>query len=89
MFEIYRETGYNHGFRCVFYTELEEHARDKEIAKAAAGQTVFSGFVSDERREAAREAVEAIVDELNDLDEADAPPPPSTITARLEAFLVP
>lgn len=89
MFEIYRETGYNHGFRCVFYTELEEHARDKEIAKAAAGQTIFSGFVSDERREAAREAVEAIVDELNDLDESEAPPTTSTIIARLEGFLVP
>lgn len=89
MFEIYRETGYNHGFHCVFYTELEEHARDKEIAKAAAGETVFSGFVNDEKREAAREAVEAIVDELNDLDEDEAPPSAETISARLEGFLVP
>ena len=28
MFEIYREGDYNRAFRYIFYTDLEEHARD-------------------------------------------------------------
>ena len=28
MFEIYRETDYNRAFHSIFYTELEEHARE-------------------------------------------------------------
>jgi hypothetical protein len=46
MFEIYRETDYNRAFRCVFFTDLDEHNRGKEIARAAAGETIFSGFIA-------------------------------------------
>ena len=67
MFEIYRETDYNRAFHYIFYTELEEHGREKAISKAAAGETVYSGFLSDEHREAARGVIETIVDELNDM----------------------
>lgn len=89
MFEIYRETGYNSAFHCIFYTDLEEHARDKQITKAANGETVFSGFVRDDDKEQARGVVESIVDELNDLDEDEAPPAADEISRRLERFLVP
>lgn len=88
LFEIYRETGYNRSFRSVFYTDLEEHARDKEIARAASGETIVSGFVSDDEKEAARALVDQIVEELEDLDE-DASPPVDDIRTRLERFLVP
>lgn len=88
MFEIYRETDYNRAFHCVFYTELEEHAREKEIAKAAAGQTVFSGFLGDDRKEQARPVIDALVDELNELDEDDAAITPDEIRRRLAAYLV-
>lgn len=88
MFEIYRESDYNRAFHSIFYTDLEEHAREREIAKAAAGQTVFSGFVADERKEAAREEIERIVDELNDMDEDEAGMPKAQIEQRLAAYLV-
>lgn len=87
MFEIYREADYNRAFRYIFYTDLEEHGRDAEIAKAASGVTVFSGFLADDRKEAARQVIEAVVDELNDLDEDDEPSL-ATIRERLAAYLV-
>ena len=87
MFEIYRETDYNRAFHYIFYTELEEHGREKAISKAAAGETVYSGFLSDEHREAARGVIETIVDELNDMDEDEAGMDSTTIETRLAAFL--
>jgi hypothetical protein len=88
MFEIYRERDYNRAFHCIFYTELDEHLRDAEIAKAAAGETVYTGFVTDARKEEARDAVLAIVDELNDMDEDEAGLPSGEIERRLSEFLV-
>lgn len=69
MFEIYRETDYNRSFHYIFYTDLDEHEREREIAKAANGQTVFTGYIDDTRKEAARAIIEAIVDELNESDD--------------------
>lgn len=89
MFEIYRETDYNCAFHYIFYTELEEHAREDAIAKAAAGKTVFTGFLADEHREAARGVIESLVDELNDMDEDDAGMSDAEIKTRLAAFLAP
>jgi len=88
MFEIYRETDYNRAFHSIFYTDLEEHAREREIAKAAAGKTVYSGFVADERKEAAREEIDRIIDELNEMDEDEAGMPTSEIEKRLAEYLV-
>ncbi len=88
MFEIFRETDYNRAFHSIFYTELEEHAREREIAKAAAGETVFSGFIAEERKAAAFEEVDRIVDELNDMDEDEAGMSRAEIERRLAPFLV-
>ncbi len=91
MFEIYRESDYNRAFRYIFYTDLEEHARGPEIARAAAGETVFSGFFADERKEAAREVVLAILDDLNgqnDEDSDTAGMSKQELTARLGQFMV-
>ena len=88
MFEIYRDTEWSRAFHFLFYTELEEHAREGEIAKAAKGETVFSGFVADTAREDARSELTTIVDELNDMEEDEAGMPAATIRARLDAFLV-
>lgn len=88
MFEIYRETDYNRSFHCILYTDLEEHARDDEIAKAAKGETVFTGFLDDTRKEEGRAAIDAIVDELNDMDEDEAGIPAEQIRSRLRGFLV-
>ena len=89
MFEIYRETDYNRAFRYVFFTDLDEHNRGKEIARAAAGETVFSGFIADERKLDARAEVEAIVDLLNGMDEDSAGLPADEYRRRLAAYLVP
>lgn len=89
MFEIYRESDYNRAFHFVFFTDLDEHNRGKEIARAAAGETVFHGFVGDDRKEAARAEVAAIVDELNAMDEDTAGMPEGEIQRRLGQFLVP
>lgn len=89
MFEIYRESDYNRAFRYVFFTDLDEHNRGKEIARAAAGETIFHGFVADDTKESARAVVAAIVDELNDMDEDEAGMPQEEIRRRLGDFMVP
>lgn len=86
MFEIYRESDYNRAFRYIFYTDLEEHGRDSEIAKAASGVTVFSGFLADDRKEAAREVIQGLVDELNDLE--DEVPDVEAIRRRLADYMI-
>lgn len=88
MFEIYRETDYNRAFRAIFYTELDEHARDDEIARAANGETVFTGYFDDRHKARARELVDAIIDELNEMDEDDAGMPAAEIERRLADVLV-
>jgi len=87
MFEIFRETDYNRTFHSIFYTDLEEHGRDSQIAKAAAGETVFTGFLADATKEDARTVIEAIVDELNDLGEDVSTIGPQVIEGRLRPFL--
>jgi hypothetical protein len=89
MFEIYRETDYNRAFRCIFYTELDEHGRDDEIARAANGETVFTGYIDDRHKAEAREIVDAIVDELNAMDEDTAAMPVAEIERRLAKVLTP
>ena len=89
MFEIYRESDYNRAFRYIFYTDLEEHGRDAEIAKAASGFTVFCGYLDDTTKEKARTTIETIVEELNDMDEDEAGMPRETIATRLASYLAP
>jgi len=88
MFEIFREGDYNRSFHYIFYTDLEEHARDDQISKAAKGENVYTGFLDDETKETARGVLESIVDELNDMDEDEAGMEKAEIERRLEAFLV-
>jgi len=88
MFEIYRESDYNRAFHSIFYTDLEEHARENEISKAAAGETIFSGFIADELKEAGRKEIDEIVDALNDMDEDEAGIPKAEIEQRLASYLV-
>ncbi len=89
MFEIYRETDYNRAFHFVFFTDLEEHNRGKEIARAAAAETIFSGFIADDRKPAARDEVLRIVDELNTMDADTAGLPRAEFLRRLGPYLVP
>jgi hypothetical protein len=86
MFEIFREGEWNRRYYAIFYTDLDEHHRDKEIARAAAGETVFTGFLRDDTKSQARAEIEEIVQELNALDEGEAPSG-AAIHGRLAKFL--
>jgi hypothetical protein len=88
MFEIYRESDYNRAFHYIFYTDLEEHGRELAIAKAAAGETVFTGYLDDAKKEQARVEIERIVDELNGDEPDDAAIPRGAIAQRLAPFMV-
>lgn len=88
MFEIYRGGDYDRSFRCIYYTDLEEHQRDKEVAKAAAGQPLFSGYLADASKDEARSVIEAILDDLNEGDDDEVVLSVDQIRARLASYLV-
>ncbi|MCA9634683.1 MAG: hypothetical protein KC420_01470 [Myxococcales bacterium] len=88
MFEIYRERDYNRAFHYILYTTLEEHARNQAIAQAASGETVFHGFVADSHLQAAQAELEAIVDELNEMDEESAGIAEDELRRRLGDYLI-
>jgi hypothetical protein len=65
MFEIYRESGYNGRFRVVYFTELNEHNRETEINRAMAGDHVFDGFIPEQGKEPARQAIDRLLERMN------------------------
>ena len=65
MFEIYRDQTYGSSFRVVYYTELGEHDRDKEINRAMAGEHVYSGFLRSFNKAEAKRAIDGILKRLN------------------------
>jgi hypothetical protein len=65
MFEIYRETVYQGGYRVVYFTELEEHNKELEIGRAMAGEHFYDGFIATEQRHLAKEAIGQLLDRLN------------------------
>lgn len=66
MFEIYRESSYNRAFRVVYYSDLGDHDKDKEINRAMAGESVFDGFVGGQSKREAKKVISAILSRLND-----------------------
>ena len=82
MFEIYREEAYDRLYRVVYFTELGEHDKEREINKALAGSHVFDGFLDAARIEAAKSAVDGLLDRLNRGEPAEA-------DRALSEFLVP
>ena len=66
MFEIYRESSYNRKFRVVYFTELGDHDKDREIARALAGDHIFDGFLGGEQRREAKRVISALLERLND-----------------------
>jgi hypothetical protein len=65
MFEIYRDATYSGQFRVVYFTELNEHNKEKEINHALSGQHFFDGFLRNEQKEQAKEIIEALLGRLN------------------------
>lgn len=65
MFEIYREAGYDRHFRVVYFTELDEHNKEAEIARATAGEHYHDGFLRVETLPEAKRAITRLIEQLN------------------------
>ncbi len=65
MFEIYRETARGGRYRVVYFTELDEHNKEKEINDAMRGDHVFDGFLRAHNKEEAKRAVSQLLERLN------------------------
>lgn len=65
MFEIYRDPEFQGRHHVIFFTELNDHNRDKEIPKAIRGINIFDGFLTGDHREEANEKIKDILRALD------------------------
>lgn len=65
MFEIYCEDGYDRQYRVVYFTELDENNKDREIARAMSGQHFFDGFIYESRKDEGKQKIDDILSRLN------------------------
>ena len=66
MFEIYKENVYSGEYRVVYFSELDDHNKDKEIDRAMKGDHFFDGFILTLKKERAMKQIEDILEKLND-----------------------
>lgn len=66
MFEIYKANDYTDEYRVVYFSELDDHNRDKEIDNAMKGDHFFDGFILTLKKERAMKQIEDILEKLND-----------------------
>ncbi len=71
MYEIYREEGYDRRFRVVYFTELGEHEKEREINRALAGEHVHDGFISEHGKEAAKAVIASFLARWNEGEHPD------------------
>ena len=83
MFEIYREAVDNGRYRVVYFTELGEHERETEIGNALRGDHVFDGFILSRERGPAKQAVQNILERMNN----GLPVDPVDIARELKLYL--
>ncbi len=83
MFEIYRDAGFGGAYKVVYFTELGEHDKEKEIEDAMRGDHVFDGFLLHSESHRAKREVAEILDQLNRGEALE----PSAIAERLKLFL--
>ena len=65
MFEIYFQTGHPRKYRVIYFTELDEHARDVEISLAMDGEHLFDAFINEQDAPEAKEVITALIGRLN------------------------
>ncbi len=65
MFEVYRETAYSGQYRVVYFTELDEHNKEIEIARALAGEHFVDGFLRNYTKEEAKRVIDELLERLN------------------------
>lgn len=83
MFEVYREGGYDRRYRVVYFTELNDHDRDRELDRCLAGESFLSGFLATASRTDARAVIARAIERLNDGDALT----PEALAAELEPHL--
>jgi hypothetical protein len=83
MFEVYRERGYDRRYRVVYFTELNDRDRDRELDRCLAGESFLSGFLAEASRKDARAVITSALERLNDGDELT----PEVLAAELEPHL--
>jgi len=65
MFEIYRDSSRGGRYRVVYFTELDEHNKEKEINDAMRGDHVFDGFLRGYNKDEAKRTVTQLLERLN------------------------
>lgn len=65
MFEIYREPEFGRQYRVVYFTELDEHNKEKEINEAMRGEHVFDGYLRNYTKKEGKKTVARILERLN------------------------
>ena len=71
MFEIYRDADFGGRYKVVYFTELGEHDKEKEIDDAMRGQHIFDGFLLHRERNQAKVVVDEILHRLNNGEQID------------------
>ena len=66
MFEIYKENTYSKEYRVVYFTELYEDNKEREIDRAMKGDHVFDGYILSIKKYRAMKQIEDIIQRLND-----------------------
>ena len=66
MFEIYKENTYSKEYRVVYFTELHEDNKEREIDRAMKGDHVFDGYILSIKKYRAMKQIEDIIQRLND-----------------------
>ena len=83
MFEIYKENVYSGEYRVVYFSELDDHNKDKEIDRAMKGDHFFDGFILTLKKDRAMKQIEDILEKLNDGETLDD----HYMNKKLEEFL--
>jgi hypothetical protein len=83
MFEIYRDASFGGRYKVVYFTELGEHDKEKEIQDAMRGEHVYDGFLLHRERNQAKQVVDEILEQLNSGEPVDE----SAIEQKLQPYL--
>ena len=83
MFEIYKETTYEGRYKVVYFTELQDHNKETEIARAMAGEHFYDGFIRQYRKDQAKEVISNFIARMNNGERLA----PADIERELKPFL--
>jgi hypothetical protein len=83
MFEIYKDVARNGDYQVIYFTELDDHAREVEISRAASGEHVYDGFIRNRGKDQAKLVLGSILERLNNGERIQ----PAEIEKELQPFM--